>query len=136
MANQPPRGCIGYVIPFKPLYQTVIEVAEAAATRDWRFTSVQPDELPSIDYEISALSPLETIEDINLIEIGVHGLVIEKGMHKGLLLPQVATDWGWDREEFLEHTCQKAGLKKNAWKDDDCTIQIFSAEVFGENDIS
>ena len=129
------RGCIGYVIPVLPLYKTVIEVAEAAATRDWRFSPVQPDELSELHYEISALSVPKTIQSVDDIIVGTHGLIIEKGMQKGLLLPQVAPEWGWDRTQFLEHTCQKAGLPPDAWQKKDCRIQTFVAEVFGEEDI-
>lgn len=128
------RGCIGYIVPVKALYLTVSEAAGAAAVRDWRFNPVQPRELSQLTYEISALSPLKTISSIDEIEVGRHGLIIEKGMHKGLLLPQVATEWHWDREEFLRHTCQKAGLPMNSWQDEDCHIQIFSAHVFGDAD--
>lgn len=129
------RGCIGYIIGVKPLYQTVREVAEAAALRDPRFPPVKPEELDALEYEISALSVPHTIKDVNEIKVGVHGIIIRKGYHQGLLLPQVATDYGWDRQTFLEHTCTKAGLPTDAWKDDDTEIQIFSAEVFNEEQI-
>jgi len=126
------RGCIGYVLAYKPLIETVKEMAVAAARRDPRFSPVTPEELPEIDIEISVLSPLYEIKDINEIEIGRHGLYIKNGPHSGLLLPQVATDYKWDRESFLQQTCRKAGLFSDAWQDEETTIQVFSAQVFGE----
>ncbi len=129
------RGCIGYIIGIKPLYQTVREVAEAAALRDPRFPPVTPAELDDLEYEISALSVPRPIENIDEIQVGVHGIIIRKDYRQGLLLPQVATEYGWDRETFLEHTCTKAGLPTSAWKDPDTEIEIFSAEVFSEDQI-
>ncbi len=129
------RGCIGYVVPIKPLLDTVVDMAEAAALRDPRFPPVTPDEVDDLDIEISVLSPLKEITDINDIEIGKHGILIEKGYHSGLLLPQVATEYGWDRKTFLEHTCRKAGLPMNCWQDRGTKILIFSAEVFSEKDL-
>jgi len=126
------RGCIGYIQPVKPLYQAVQEMAIAAATRDTRFPSITASELKDIKIEISALSPLQRIYDVNKIEVGKHGLYIIKGWASGLLLPQVATDLGWDREEFLENVCRKAMLPLNAWKDKDAELYIFSAEIFHE----
>jgi len=126
------RGCIGYVLPVKPLYQAVREMAEAAALRDYRFPPVTPDELEELQIEISALTVPKEIKDIHEIEVGKHGIIIEKGSYSGLLLPQVATEYGWDRITFLEETCRKAGLPKDAWKDKDTRIMVFSAEVFGE----
>jgi len=129
------RGCIGYIVGIKPLWETVRDVAESAALRDPRFPPVQPDELDQLEYEISALSPVRQITDVSEIKVGVHGIIIRKGYHQGLLLPQVATEQGWDRNTFLQHTCLKAGLPTSAWKDPDAEIQIFSAEVFDEKDI-
>ncbi|MDZ7262248.1 MAG: AmmeMemoRadiSam system protein A, partial [candidate division KSB1 bacterium] len=126
------RGCIGYVLPYQPLYITIQEMAEAAALRDPRFPPVTPDELDDLEIEISVLTPVREIKDINEIEVGKHGIIIEKGGYSGLLLPQVATEYGWDRITFLEHTCNKAGLPKNAWKEKGTVIKIFSADVFGE----
>ncbi len=128
------RGCIGYIVGVKPLYQTVREVAESAALRDPRFEPVQPSELPDLKIEISALSVPRRIQNIEEISVGVHGIIIRKGYRQGLLLPQVATEYGWDRITFLEHTCRKAGLPLNAWQDEETEIEIFSAEVFGEDD--
>ncbi|MBU0519578.1 AmmeMemoRadiSam system protein A [bacterium] len=129
------RGCIGFIVGVKPLWETVREVAESAALKDPRFPPVSPNELDDLEYEISALSPIRPITDVSEIEVGVHGIIMRRGYHQGLLLPQVATEQGWDRETFLQHTCMKAGLPVNAWKDPDAEIQIFSAEVFDEGDI-
>lgn len=126
------RGCIGYVLPYKELYNTIIDVAESAAMNDPRFSPVTENELDKIEYEISVLTVPEKISNIKDIEVGKHGIIIEKGFYKGLLLPQVAEEYGWDRITFLEHTAMKAGLSSNDWKDAD--IKIFSAEVFGETD--
>lgn len=124
------RGCIGYIEGRGPLHQTIEEMAEAAAFRDPRFPPVTEKELAELDIEISVLTPLKKISDINEIEVGKHGIYIKKGWYSGLLLPQVATEYGWDRKTFLEHTCQKAGLPSNAWKEKDTEIYIFSADVF------
>jgi len=124
------RGCIGYIQAYKPLYQTVTEMAVAAAFQDSRFQPLQKDELKDLEIEISALTPLKKISDIKEIEIGKHGIYIIKGFNSGLLLPQVATEYGWNTEAFLENTCHKAGLSKDAWKDKDVEIYIFSADIF------
>ena len=124
------RGCIGYIEGHGPLHKTIEEMAEAAAFRDPRFTPVKEKEFPELDIEISVLTPLKRITDVNEIEVGKHGIYIMKGMWSGLLLPQVATEYGWDRLAFLEHTCQKAGLPPNAWKEKDIEIYIFSADIF------
>jgi AmmeMemoRadiSam system protein A len=128
------RGCIGYIEALKPLAQTIQEMAEAAALNDPRFPPVTPDELRDLEIEISVLTPLEKIDDVKKIKVGIHGILIKKGFYQGLLLPQVATEYGWDRETFLEHTCNKAGLPGNAWRDSDTEILIFSADVFGEEE--
>jgi len=124
------RGCIGHIVGDKPLISTVAEMAKAAALDDTRFPPVRPSELPDIDFEISVLTPIRKIDNIEEIVIGRDGIIISKDWNKGLLLPQVATDYGWDRITFLEHTCNKAGLPKDAWKDKNTIIEIFSAEVF------
>jgi len=110
------RGCIGYIEGHGPLHKTIEEMAEAAAFRDPRFSPVKEKELPELDIEISVLTPLKRIKDVNEIQVGKHGIYIVRGMWAGLLLPQVATEYGWDRLAFLEHTCQKAGLPPNAGK--------------------
>jgi len=130
------RGCIGRFGPTESLAKTVAQMAVEAAVRDPRFPPVSEEELDKIDIEISVLSPLEECKDVNKIEVGVHGLEIQKGWHKGVLLPQVATEWGWDRETFLENTCLKAGLDKDAWKEEDTTIYTFTAQVFGEKELN
>jgi len=127
------RGCIGYILPIYPLYETVMSVAESAALKDPRFPAVAPSELDDISVEVSVLTVPREISDPSIIEVGKHGIIIKKGYYQGLLLPQVATDYGWDRETFLEHTCLKAGLPRDAWKDTQTEIQIFSAQVFNRN---
>jgi len=124
------RGCIGYLEGRGPLHKTVEEMAEAAAFRDPRFPSVKEKEIPDLEIEISVLTPLKRITDVLEIEVGKHGIYIKKGWSSGLLLPQVATEYGWDRQSFLEHTCNKAGLPSSAWKEKDTEIYIFSADIF------
>jgi AmmeMemoRadiSam system protein A len=124
------RGCIGYIQPTKPLHKTVQEMAVAAALQDPRFDPVTRSELEELDIEISVLTPMKRIENIQEIEIGKHGLYIVCGPYHGLLLPQVATSYGWDKKTFLEHTCEKAGLQKKAWQDKEAEIYIFSADIF------
>jgi AmmeMemoRadiSam system protein B/AmmeMemoRadiSam system protein A len=124
------RGCIGCIEARGPLHKIVGEMAEQAAFCDPRFPPLQSAEADQIDLEISVLTPFQVIDDVAEIEVGKHGLMIRKGFHSGLLLPQVATEHGWDRTQFLEWTCQKAGLSKDAWKDPDAQIQVFSADVF------
>lgn len=133
--NHELRGCIGYILPIYPLYETVIEVAQSAALRDPRFEPVSPRELKDITVEISVLTVPEKISNPQQIEVGKHGIIIKRGFNQGLLLPQVATDYGWDRETFLEHTCLKAGLPRDAWKDKATEIQIFSAQVFSRETV-
>jgi AmmeMemoRadiSam system protein B/AmmeMemoRadiSam system protein A len=128
------RGCIGYVRAVKPLRRTVAEMAVQAALHDPRFSPVSASELPGLDIEISVLSPLEEVKDVSTIEVGKHGLVIQEGSRSGLLLPQVATEYGWDRETFLDHTCMKAGLPAGSWRKKGVVILRFTAEVFGEKD--
>lgn len=128
------RGCIGYIEGVLPLIETVKDVAEKAALEDYRFTPVTKDELSNIDIEISVLSPLKLIKNINEIEVGKHGIVMEYRHNRGLLLPQVATEYGWDRETFLNQTARKAGLSVDQWKDPETKIFIFSAEIFGEKE--
>ncbi|MGE5113667.1 MAG: AmmeMemoRadiSam system protein A [Acidobacteriaceae bacterium] len=124
------RGCIGYVIATAPLYQAVIETAASAAFEDPRFLPVRDSEAPLLQIEISVLSPMFPVraEDV---EVGKHGLLISHHGHRGLLLPQVPIEWGWDRERFLSETCRKAGLPADSWR---CGagIEAFTAEVFGE----
>jgi AmmeMemoRadiSam system protein A len=112
----------------------VKEVAAASAFEDPRFPPVRGDELDALSIEISVLSPLERISDVEKIRVGVHGLIMRRGARSGLLLPQVAVEQGWDRDTFLTHTCYKAGLPGDAWKSPDTIIEIFSALVFHEEE--
>ena len=125
------RGCIGNVHAVGPLYRSAAECAISAAVGDPRFTPLTGDELSVVDFEISVLSPMRRIENVTEIEVGKHGLLISKRGHRGLLLPQVATAYAWDRDTFLQETCRKAGLRPDDWKDG-ATIHCFSAFVFGE----
>lgn len=125
------RGCIGNFISDQPLYRLVQEMAVSAATRDPRFYPMKPHDLDDFEIDISVLSPLERISSVDQIQVGTHGIYIVKGSYRGVLLPQVATEYGWSRDEFLRHTCIKAGLPEDAWRGE-CDIYIFSAQVFGE----
>jgi AmmeMemoRadiSam system protein A len=129
------RGCIGYIEGVKPLIETILDVAPKAALEDPRFPPVSSEELSHLELEISVLSPMKRMTNINEIVIGKHGLVIEIGPYRGLLLPQVATEYGWDRETFLNQTSRKAGLPSDAWKTPSAKILMFSAEVFDEHSI-
>ncbi|MCA1989958.1 MAG: AmmeMemoRadiSam system protein A [Desulfarculus sp.] len=129
------RGCIGNFFSETPLVRTVEEMAIAAATQDPRFPPLGRGELEDIDLEISVLSPLRPISDIDEIQVGRHGIYIVSPRGRGVLLPQVATEQGWDRDTFLDHTCLKAGLQPGCWRDPDVQILVFSAQVFGEKDL-
>ncbi len=129
------RGCIGHIEGRMPLFDTIVEMALAAAFQDPRFPPLRVSELEEIDIEISILSPLQRVGIIEEIEVGVHGLLIQRGFASGVLLPQVATEYGWDRLTFLQHTCQKAGLAPDSWMHQGTRIFMFSAEVFGEKDL-
>jgi AmmeMemoRadiSam system protein A len=124
------RGCIGYTEAVAPLYRVVQECAVAAATEDPRFPPVSPGELPSLRIEISVLTPLFPILPEE-VEVGRHGLMVAQGRMRGLLLPQVPVEQGWDRETFLDQACVKAGLPASAWRRG-ATLRAFTAEVFGE----
>ena len=126
------RGCIGQLWPDRDLSCVVQHCALGAALEDARFAPVRPEELRELDIEISVLGPFRRLEDIGEIEIGRHGLYVVQGRFRGLLLPQVASEYGWDRKEFLEQTSRKAGLPRSAWQDPETSIDIFEAEVFGE----
>jgi len=130
------RGCIGYITPMKPLAETVRDVAADAAVEDPRFEPVTTAELPLLEYEISVMSPLRRVLDIKQIKVGKHGLIIKKGNIEGILLPQVPVEEHWDRDTFIEQTCRKAGLPRQAWKDDDTDLFMFTALVFGEHQAS
>jgi hypothetical protein len=124
------RGCIGQVVARMPLADAVETMAREAAFGDPRFTPLRSDELGDIKIEISVLTPLQKIGSVDDIEVGKHGIVIARHGSMGLLLPQVATEYNWDRTEFLEHCCLKAGLSREMWKDKETEIYIFSADVF------
>ena len=126
------RGCIGFVIAERPLLDTVREAAQAAAFQDPRFPPLQARELPEIHLEISVLSEPRPVTDLGQIQVGRHGLIVRRAARSGLLLPQVATEYGWDRDTFLSHTCAKAGLPEDCWRDPGTQIELFDAEVFGE----
>ncbi len=129
------RGCIGRIVPDTPLYEAVSRVAIDSAVNDPRFVPVKYEELKDIEIEISVMTPFERVNNLDEIEVGRHGLMIHKGFHSGLLLPQVPLEYGWDRKTFLEHLCYKAGLPPNAYKDKDTVIYKFSAEVFSEGEL-
>jgi AmmeMemoRadiSam system protein A len=127
------RGCVGYVFPQYSIYRTVAETAVAAAFDDPRFAPLGKEEYPQLEYEISILSPVQTIDPED-VEVGKHGLVITYGARRGLLLPQVATEHGWGREKFLEQTCVKAGLPTDAWEHG-AKVEAFTAEIFNDRDL-
>ncbi len=129
------RGCVGQLASKDPLISVVAYCAMAAALEDPRFSPMGADELAGVEIEISVLSPLVEISP-EQIEIGNHGLLISCDGRRGVLLPQVAQEYGWTAERFLEETCSKAGLKRDAWKHPDASIQAFTAEVFSEKDFS
>jgi hypothetical protein len=127
------RGCIGYTAPIKPLYLTVRDTATYAALRDSRFQPVSASELPQLDYEVSVLSPMRRVTDVEQIKVGQHGLLMKNSDSEGLLLPQVPVEQKWDRLTFLERTCAKAGMPAGCWKEEDTDIFLFTAVVFGEH---
>ena len=130
------RGCIGHMVGSQPLYLTVRDMAIEAATGDPRFSPLNLAELKDIEIEISALSPLEKVDSADKIQMGVHGVIVKRGFHSGVFLPQVATETGWSKEEFLSNLCShKAGLPADAWKDPSTELYVFTAEVFSEQDI-
>ena len=132
------RGCIGYPLPIKKLSNAVIDSAIAAATEDPRFPAINPNELDNLIFEVTVLTPpieinVEKYEDyLSIIKVGRDGLIVENKQCSGLLLPQVPKEYGWDIEEFLAHTSEKAGLEKNAWKDQDTKVSRFEGIIFKE----
>jgi AmmeMemoRadiSam system protein A len=124
------RGCIGNIVGSGPLAATVERMAGAAAFEDPRFPPLTAGELADLEIEVSVMGPLTSCPDPELIEVGRHGLYIRKSIHSGLLLPQVATEWGWDRETFLDQTCVKAGLPKGTWRKPKTEIWWFEAVIF------
>jgi len=132
------RGCIGHPYPDSPLIDALIDSAISACSRDPRFPPVGREELDRISVEVTVLTPPEQIkvkkpsEYADKIELGRHGLIVKKGWYQGLLLPQVATEYGWDAEEFLSQPCHKAGLPLMAWLDEDTQVLRFEGIVFSE----
>ena len=130
------RGCIGYAEPIEPAIKATIEVAIAAAFNDPRFSAVTKDEFPILDLEVTVLTKPEMIivahpdQYFEEIEIGVDGLIIQKGYSRGLLLPQVATENAFTIEDFLEHTCMKAGISADSWMDESCDVYKFQGQIF------
>jgi len=126
------RGCVGNCTPRARLFEVVIEMTEAAASRDSRMPPVSTDELEDIRLDITVLSPLEKIHDPLALQIGKHGLYVAWGTKRGVLLPQVATRYDWDMKTFVEQTCVKAGLRKNAWRDPHTEISTFTGLIIEE----
>jgi len=126
------RGCIGSIRAMEPLCRAVVTSAVSAAFRDPRFFPVGREEMAQLDLEISVMGPIEVVRDIEEIVVGRDGLIISRGRFAGLLLPQVASEYGWDRQTFLDQTCVKAGLPPGAWRAEETRIEKFSAEVFSE----
>ena len=128
------RGCIGHVVAHVPLIDCVASVGRAAALEDPRFPPVKPAELKNIDLEVSVLTPIEPCADVNSVQVGVHGLMMKRGYHQGLLLPQVPEEYGWNRTQFLQQTCRKAGMEASCYTDPKTEIFTFTAIVFNEHD--
>jgi uncharacterized protein len=129
------RGCIGQLYPDHELFKIVQQCVLSAALEDTRFPAVIREELNDLSIEISVLTPFRRIRSVEDIEVGRHGLYITRGGFRGLLLPQVATQYHWDRIKFLEHTCMKSGLPESAWRDPHTIIYTFEAEVFSDSHI-
>lgn len=126
------RGCLGTFTSERPLFSEIAIMAVAAATEDPRFYPMQAEDLDNFSIEISVLSPLRKAKEPDEIIVGLHGIYLEKEGQRGVLLPQVATEHQWDREAFLQHTCLKAGLEKDAWQAADCALYFFTAQIFRE----
>ena len=129
------RGCIGQLGTEAPLAEVVDHCARAVTHQDTRFRPVRAEELPQIEIELSVLSDPVAVQP-EAVEIGRHGLIVSSGRHRGLLLPQVATQFHWTAERFLEHTCEKAGLPRDAWKRPTTRLEAFTAEVFSEKNMA
>ena len=132
------RGCVGFPLPDKKLYTALVDAAIASATEDPRFPSVNSQELEEITFEVTVLTPPEVIhvsdtkEYPSQIKVGRDGLIVKRGFNSGLLLPQVPIEYRWTEEEFLSHTCEKAGLPKDCWRDKETQVQKFEGVVFKE----
>ncbi|HKY22712.1 MAG TPA: AmmeMemoRadiSam system protein A [Vicinamibacterales bacterium] len=129
------RGCIGYPEPDRPLIETIERCAVSAAISDPRFPALSRAEWDAVELEISVLGPIEPVADISDVVVGQHGLIVQYGHRRGLLLPQVATEWKWNAEELASQTCIKAGLPRDAWQKGG-TLYRFEADVFGETFIA
>ena len=127
------RGCVGYIEPLYALAEAVTRAAASAATSDDRFAKVTLDEVPLLALDVSVLGPLEPLVP-DAVRVGIHGLIVRWQGRSGLLLPQVAVEHGWDAEAFLEHTCQKAGLPSDTWRQAGVELLGFSADVFGDEE--
>jgi uncharacterized protein len=130
------RGCIGYIECTRPLGDVVGEIAVKSALEDPRFPPLAAAELPRTSIQLSILSPLRRMQGIGELVIGTHGLLLELGPHRGLLLPQVAVEFGWDPEAFLEGAARKAGLHREAWRDREAKISIFTAEIVDDPEVN
>jgi AmmeMemoRadiSam system protein A len=126
------RGCLGRLSPGSPLGNTLVYLGAAVADSDPRFPPVAADELPLLQMEISLLTPERAVASIDEITVGQHGVIVEHGRSRGLLLPQVACEFGWDRETFLEHACRKAGLPREAWRTG-ASVLVFEAHIFADS---
>jgi len=128
------RGCIGMLEPVYPLYEGIQRMAISAAFEDPRFPPLMEEELPEVEIEISVLSPMKK-GSVDEIEVGKHGVYIVKGFRRGVLLPQVPVEYGWDKETFLKHLCLKAGLHEDCYKEPDTEFYLFTADVFKESEV-
>jgi len=128
------RGCIGYILPVREFEELVVDAAVSAAMRDPRFDPLTEDEVGEIEIEVSVLSEPKRIENVSEVEVGKHGLIVRRGPFQGLFLPQVATEYNWDKLTFIRQTCIKAGLSPDEWKKEGTEIYTFTAEVFSENE--
>ncbi len=126
------RGCIGSIEGYEALYLNIVKNAVNAGFSDPRFPSLREEELHELTLEISVMGKLEQVHKLEDIEVGIHGLIAEQGGRRGLLLPQVPIEQGWDRKEFIQYTCHKAGLSFDAYLDSKTRFYSFTAEVFGE----
>jgi AmmeMemoRadiSam system protein A len=126
------RGCIGTFRPLGSLAATVARMAVSAATEDPRFHPLSAEDVPGLEIAVSALGAPRPLPHPRAVAVGREGLIVKRGFHRGTLLPKVAVEHGWTAEEFLKHTCLKAGLPPKAWQEDDVTIEAFEAEEFGE----
>lgn len=126
------RGCVGRILAEEPLFETIVEMTRAAALDDPRFSPVTAEEIADIRISISLVSPLSPMDDPTMLRIGEHGLYIENGLRRGVFLPQVPVEQGWDRQEFLNQTCRKANLAEDAWREPETRVACFTTQVIEE----